>query len=330
MVIAERLACRGEPAAIKTSRFGRRTSSAWRAVAGESADRLDRRPPSFKGSNSLALTAGALSSVAAMAIHSVVDFNMHIPANALLMAFIFALLANPAAGPPARSDQTADVASPWTRVVFGFAPALGIWLAVAALPTWPAEYYGEKSRRLLSDYHALESPEIAREAEKYARLAMARDPKNPELYYYLGESQFLLAGMNPDTPEGDDFLTASVEAYKNGLQLTPQDVRLVLCVAWSLNALKRFDEAEIFHKRALELDSNSGKVHSSYADHLRRKGNATTVESEYSRFFAEADAEYKIASDLHVGLAAYYGRERLAKDRKAKETPPVAPPPLQP
>ena len=46
-------------------------------------------------SNTMALNMGALCSIAAYAIHSVFDFNLHIPANVLLFAFVFGLIANP-------------------------------------------------------------------------------------------------------------------------------------------------------------------------------------------------------------------------------------------
>src|SRR4029077_7340517 len=46
-------------------------------------------------SNSLALQIGALAAVGAYIVHSALDFNLHIPANALLLAFVFGLLANP-------------------------------------------------------------------------------------------------------------------------------------------------------------------------------------------------------------------------------------------
>src|SRR5207237_6035523 len=45
-------------------------------------------------STSLALNLGALGSVAAYIVHSFVDFNLHIPANVLLLAFVFGILAN--------------------------------------------------------------------------------------------------------------------------------------------------------------------------------------------------------------------------------------------
>jgi O-antigen ligase len=51
-----------------------------------------RTTVSLIGSNSLALNIGALASVAAYMVHSFLDFNLHIPANSLLMAFTFGLL----------------------------------------------------------------------------------------------------------------------------------------------------------------------------------------------------------------------------------------------
>src|SRR5258707_484929 len=45
-------------------------------------------------SNSLALNLGALGAVAAYLMHSFVDFNLHIPANVLLLAFVFGVLTN--------------------------------------------------------------------------------------------------------------------------------------------------------------------------------------------------------------------------------------------
>ena len=45
-------------------------------------------------SNRLALNIGALCAIATYVVHSAVDFNLHIPANALLLAFVFGIVAN--------------------------------------------------------------------------------------------------------------------------------------------------------------------------------------------------------------------------------------------
>ena len=57
-------------------------------------------------SDRLALNIGALSATGAYVVHSVVDFNLHVPANALVVAFVFGILANPGATPGLQVPQT--------------------------------------------------------------------------------------------------------------------------------------------------------------------------------------------------------------------------------
>ena len=45
--------------------------------------------------NRLALQIGALSALAAYLVHSMTDFNLHVPGNALMFAFFFGIMANP-------------------------------------------------------------------------------------------------------------------------------------------------------------------------------------------------------------------------------------------
>lgn len=49
------------------------------------------------------ITLGAMSGITAMLVHSVGDFNLHIPANALLFTFLAAIAAGPL---PKTSDNT--------------------------------------------------------------------------------------------------------------------------------------------------------------------------------------------------------------------------------
>ena len=46
-------------------------------------------------SNAMAMNTGALGALAAYVVHSMFDFNLHIPANVLLLAFVFGIIANP-------------------------------------------------------------------------------------------------------------------------------------------------------------------------------------------------------------------------------------------
>ena len=298
--------------AAKRSGKGSRSRSAWRAVATGEADRPEHPQPAFKGSNSLALTAAAISSVVAYLVHSLVDFNLHIPANACLMAFIFGILANPGGSSPltaAAHDEGAARSSHWLRWV----PAgLGLWLAASALPKWPAEYHAERARRLLSDWRLLDSAEIANQAAEFSRKGLASDPNNPELFYDLGESQVALAMQAEDPGERKRLYEESIASYKGAVQLAPQDVRYVLCLAWSLDATGRLDEAETVFATAFQLDPNSGKVHASFAAHLHLRGELEKAEAEYSQ-----SRELGITVDLQLQQV----RSEIAAKKAANKAP---------
>ena len=90
--------------------------SGWKFIADVIAGRTedaDREAPGFHGNNSLALTVGALCSIVACMVHSIGDFNLHIPANTLVMAFLFGSLANPFSGlrpdPKVGSERTQKI-----------------------------------------------------------------------------------------------------------------------------------------------------------------------------------------------------------------------------
>ena len=305
--------------AMKRSEKGSRSRSAWRTVEDGEAKRLEQHRPAFKGSNSLALTAASLSSVAAYMVHSFADFNLHIPANACLMAVVFGILANPGAAVSGGQPQHHESGTKWLAILRSIPAALGLWLVIAALPKWPGEYYGDKARRLLSDWHFLDSNEIATEAGIMSRKGLNHDPRNPELYYYLGESQVTLAMQATEPAARTRLYEESIGSYRNAVELSPRDIRYVLCLAWSLDAIARFDEAEGIFARALQLDPNSNKVHSSYAAHFHQQGKLEQAEVEY-------EAAYKLGNLVDEGKRLQIIRKEI-EEKKARTRTPAAPPP---
>ncbi len=316
---AERVPTARRKHALKRSEKGSRSRSAWRAVEDEGVKRLEQQLPTFKGSNSLALTAASLSSVAAYTVHSLVDFNLHIPANACVMAFVLSILANPGATAAGGLALHHGSASKWIAILQRVPAAFGLWLLIAALPKWPGEYYGDRARRLLSDWRFLESREIATEAGTMSRKGLTYDSKNPELYYYLGESQVTLAMQAEDPAERTRQYEESISSYRSALQLSPRDVRYVLCLAWSFDAIRRFDEAESAFALALQLDPNSDKVHSSYAAHFHQQGKLEQAEVEYA-------TALKLGNLVDEGKRLLIIRKEI-EDKKARSVAPDAPAP---
>jgi O-antigen ligase len=88
----------------------------------------------------LALNIGALCAIAAYIVHSVVDFNLHIPANALLLAFVFGVVANPGL------KASSEIAQPGQNLVPRLATVvLAAILLLQSARLFPGEYYAERA-----------------------------------------------------------------------------------------------------------------------------------------------------------------------------------------
>ncbi len=305
-----------DPQSKRRSEKGSRSRSAWRAVEDVEAKRLEQVQVSFKGSNSIALTAAALASVAAYAVHSLVDFNLHIPANACMMAFVFAVLVNPGgtSTPGSAVDNGSLKANPLLQRV---PAAFGLPLLTLAILHWPGEYYGEKARRLLSDWRLLESPDLAVRAEVLSKNGLKYDSKNPELLYYLGESQSTQAMLTEEPQEKSRLCEQAIISFQRAVELAPRDVRYVLCLAWSFDAAKRFDEAELVHLRALQLDPNSNKVHASYAAHFQQQGKLEQAEAEYATALKKGNTPHDVWNLQNI--------QKEIQEKKSRANPAVTP-----
>ena len=242
-------------------------------------------------SDSLALNIGALSGAAALAAHSLVDFNLHIPANTLLLAFVFALLAHPGVALPAQANEFAGIHR-WARLAL---PVLGLWIMLAGLPTLPAEWFGEKARVAMRDGRFAEAGEAARQALPW-------DRKNHLLHRYLGQAHFALGEAADDPKAAPAAFAAALSAYQAGLKLYPQEKWLLLGAAWSLDALGRPGEAEDYFKQAIFWDPNSAQVRLFYGAHL-----------EQAARWAEANAQFQKSMALHWTEPAFLGWQRMLK-----------------
>ena len=232
-------------------------------------------------SDALALTLGATTAVIALMAHSVVDFNMHIPGNALLFAFIFGMLANPGI------DRTQSIPS-WTHpatLLRGGVAVLGVAMLAAIAYRYQGEASTEQARISLRnrDYQA---------CIEQATLAIKADPSNPDPYFYQGEAQRITA-LRMQLPALRSVLfEKAIEAYRRGLMQFPQDENLLLRLGQALDGARRFDEAEEVYCRVIALDPNLGILHAYYATHLRLvgKGEAAKKSLDAARQLGLGDA----------------------------------------
>lgn len=218
----------------------------------------------------LALHIGALSAVSAYLAHSVTDFNLHIPGNALVFAFIFGVLASPAL--PAQSSAALRISSSLRWAL----PALGVWVGVAALPKYPGEYWTERTRVAVRDRRYEESLTLGEKALRFER-------RNPDIYFYLGAAHRGLARATPGTLGDRPRLEAALDAYRRGLAIFPYDVHMLVRFAQTLTDLSRFKEAEPIYRNAIALDPNFGVPHAYFARHLALVGREAEAEQEFQK-----------------------------------------------
>jgi O-antigen ligase len=221
-------------------------------------------------SRALAMQMGTLSAIIACLVHAVLDFNLHIPANMLVAAFLFGMLAG-------RRTGTAEQNASWLdRLLHAMPAGLGLWMLILSLPRIRGEIYAEAARGNF---------EIGRigPAQKYAGLAIRFGVRNPDLYFQIGEVQRNLSAVLPDDENKQWAITDAHEAYAEALAIFPQDVGVVVRDAWALSRLGRFDEAEPLLARAQELDPNSPKVWVCSALNRKLQGKPAEALADYHR-----------------------------------------------
>ena len=251
--------------------------------------------PGRGGSNAAAWNIGALAAVASFMVHSVFDFNLHIPANTYLLAFVFGVLANPGRHLSSGEDLPSDRFRKTDLLPRLALPALGIWIIVAGLPRLPAEYDCEKARVALRDKHDLL-------ALHYAELGLAQEKENPDLYFYLGEARQNVAGNGSNAPFWRSFREAAADSYRGALRLYPEDSAVLVKLGEVLTRLGDFSAAAGVFQQALRWDPNSSTVFTYYGFFLQSSGQDAAARSAYQR-----------ALSLSYQAAASEGLSHLSK-----------------
>jgi tetratricopeptide (TPR) repeat protein len=215
----------------------------------------------------LALVIGALSAIAALLLHSLLDFNMHIPANALFVAFLFGILARPVSDSALENTSAAPPAGWWRW----FGALVALVTLLFSLRLLPGEIFAEKARVALRD-------DRNADAVALARRGLAWEKRNPFLYGYLGEAEHFLTLSAPDSATARALHEDAVTAYEHGLNIFPQDTGLLLKQAQILDLLGRFPEADEIFQRLLKYDPLFQNVYAYYGLHWQLQNRFKAAE----------------------------------------------------
>ncbi len=250
-------------------------------------------------SNALAVQLAALCGLAGIAVHTVFDWNLHIPANAMLVSALLGMLANPGIVPKERSPKRRN-----QRGVLGRAliPATSAALIAVVTPVAEADFFRERARLEFTYGEPAKAAVLARRA-------MEQDPQNSEAAQILGESRRRLAFDAEDPRLQQLMLESAAVALREAARRHPFDVRNWLKLGRTYDRLGHFDLAAAAHQNSLQLDPNLYMVHEFLGLHYHLQGE-----------FAAAEEAYRKALSLGPAYGSRAGLEELEKNRKQLQT----------
>jgi O-antigen ligase len=211
-------------------------------------------------SNRFAFFLGASAGLFALAIHSVLDFNLHIPANAILGVTLLALLS---------SNLRFATERHWlgARLPVKMPVTLALVAGVAYLSCQGWRRGHEAVWLARADQSPVYSPAQAANLKK----AFDVEPMNFETAYKIGEcfrTQSFDGGQNYE-----DLAKTAMPWYVRGMELNPHDgynyLRYGMCLDW----LDKHDEAGLYFNRADALDPNGYYTAANVGWHYVQVGN---------------------------------------------------------
>ena len=240
-------------------------------------------------SSRYAFFLGAVSGLLALAVHSLVDFNLHIPANDLAGVTLLALVA---------SNLRFATKRYWVRTRLPFQCALTVLLvgfeAFLVMQAWRRG--GDELWTKRAEVLTLYSPEQAATLQK----ALAYEPKDFRAAYNVGEcyrAQSLDGGDNYA-----DLAKKALDYYKLGMRLNPDSelcpLRSGMCLDW----LGHHRDAEPYYAAAELRDPNGNFVVANIGWHYVQIGDYAAARQWFMRANELASGKNQMALNYLIQI----------------------------
>ena len=240
-------------------------------------------------SNKFAFVLGAAAGLTAILAHSVVDFNMHVPANALLTVTLLALLS---AHQRFATDQHWVTVRQWLKV------ATTLLLAVISLFLFSQGWQRLGEQHWLARANALSF--ASTEQIEALKMAFAIESHNFETAYVLGEC------YRTQSWEGDRSYQQQAEEaikwYARGEALNPHDAYLPLRHGMCLDWLDRTTDAAPFIRQAAKLDPNNHFIIAHVGWHYEQVGDFSAARDCFMRSL-RLQFDGNLIAEKHLAIA---------------------------
>ena len=221
-------------------------------------------------SSRYAFYLGAVSGLFALAVHSLVDFNLHIPANALAGVTVLALVASNVRFATKRHWLRARRPGQWTLT-----GALGVAVIYFGVQGW------RRGSETLWVARAETLPYFSSERAAALQTALACEPQNFQTAYNIGEcfrTQSLDGGTNYV-----ELAQSALNFYAQGIRLNPHDAYSPLRSGMCLDWLGRHTDAEKFYDDAEVRDPNGNYVVANIGWHFVQTGDYPAARQWFTR-----------------------------------------------
>jgi tetratricopeptide (TPR) repeat protein len=223
-----------------------------------------------RNSNKFAFVLGASLGLAAILVHSVVDFNMHIPANAILAITLMALLSSHLRF---ATDRYWVTVKPWGKVV----------ASVAVLAS--LGYLGQQGWRHTNEYvwlqRAAGAPAFSPAQAACLKEAFTAEPMNAETAYAIGDAYRVQSAEG-----GSNYIELAEEArewFGRSIKLNPWRGDGYLRYGWCLDWLGRTAESAHYFELASQMEPNGYFVTANIGLHYVQAGDFAAAKPWFER-----------------------------------------------
>ena len=249
-------------------------------------------------SNRFAFYLGAIGGLAALLVHSVLDYNLHVPANAMVGLVLFALVA---------SNVRFATERHWFRLRL---PAkLALTLALLAVTVFFAAQGWRRGWEAHWLTAAQQEEPFSPERATALTQAFVCEPKNFQTAYELGECYRTQSFAG--APNQNELAQQAMDWYQRSRRLNEHYgdnfLRTGMCLDW----LGRSNEAEKFYATADALDPNSYFMASNIGWHYVQIGDYAAARPWFVR-------SLKLSNENHIAKNyLYYICEPKLRERAA-------------